>query len=77
MPTCSLCQKTNDLNNFVCVGCWLKASKESYNCLFGQGRFDTLEYELSNIKEELKEIKILFNKFLPQKIKLTLRQDAF
>lgn len=32
----------------------------------GEGKFDTLDYELQQVKEELKQINQLLNKLLPK-----------
>jgi hypothetical protein len=77
MPTCSLCHTTINMDKPICMGCWLRAREESHNALFGQGKFDTIDYELVKIKEELKEIKTLLNNFVPKKLKLKLREEVF
>jgi hypothetical protein len=55
------------MNKPVCQNCYWKAFKESHNAMMGYGRFDVLDYELQNVKEELKQIRELLNELLPKK----------
>jgi hypothetical protein len=67
MDKCSLCSQTNFMNQAVCQDCYLTAKMESHKAMWGYGKFDTIDYEIQNVKEELRQIRELLNELLPKK----------
>lgn len=64
---CSICSHTEFMNKTICQNCFWKANMESHRALMGEGKFDVLDYELQNIKEELKQIREIIQELLPKK----------
>ena len=66
MDKCELCSRTDMIKCF-CESCYWKAYKESYHAMRGDGKFDTIDHELQNVKDELKQIRELLNDMIPKK----------